>query len=367
MEGGILDVLLSSTDALVFDRISNLSSWKAPSAQYGLAASAALAAATSTDLARRAVDCLLVPCKADAVAAPSIGNGKIWNKGGSCPMGFSNIPSLKTNLWLYQALDAEELALQQGTQAQLPPYPDVLQQLVKASWNSLRELLTALTRSEIKHAINRHAPSRTAWKILKDPRDSLTRKALFYINTPSWQLLPEYISTMFRTQLPMYAAELIVACCYDAWEELRHLLYPPRKQLLMQQPADHLEHLPPAQFNVQYVKSQLQQVLVKPEVSHVNGKMLQDSSRRWLIKAGKNVVRVTGTAVCAAVGAGAAAAMAPRDRAGVWAVRGHIVTDLICANVLLLVLDGGLGVVFGPPSGDRNQHEGGHHHFGMAM
>jgi hypothetical protein len=194
-------------------------------------------------------------------------------------------------------------------------------------------------------------------------RDSLTRKALFYINTPSWKLLLEYISTMFRTQLPMYAAELVVACCYDAWEELRRLLYPPRKQLLMQQP-DHLEHL---QFNVQYVKSQLQQVLVKPDVSHVNSKLLQDSSRRWMIKAGKNVVRVTGTAVCAAVGAGAAAAMAPRDRAGVWAVRGHIVADLVFANVLLLVLDGGLGVVFGQSSGDDNQHQGAHHHFGMAM
>lgn len=58
----------------------------------------------------------------------------------------------------------------QGTQAQLPPYPDVLQQLVKSCWNSWRELLTALTRSEIKHAINSNASSRVAWKILKDPR-----------------------------------------------------------------------------------------------------------------------------------------------------------------------------------------------------
>lgn len=58
----------------------------------------------------------------------------------------------------------------QGTQAQLPPFPDVLQQLAKAGWNSLRELLTALTRSEIKHAISRHASRRSAWKLLKDPR-----------------------------------------------------------------------------------------------------------------------------------------------------------------------------------------------------
>lgn len=58
----------------------------------------------------------------------------------------------------------------QGTQAQLPPYPDVGQQLVKSCWNSWRELLTALTRSEIKHAINRNASNRVAWKILKDPR-----------------------------------------------------------------------------------------------------------------------------------------------------------------------------------------------------
>lgn len=58
----------------------------------------------------------------------------------------------------------------QGTQAQLPPYPDVLAQLVKSCWNSWRELLTALTRSEIKHAISRRASARTAWKVLKDPR-----------------------------------------------------------------------------------------------------------------------------------------------------------------------------------------------------
>jgi hypothetical protein len=73
-------------------------------------------------------------------------------------------------MWLYQALEAEEAALQQGTQATLPPYPDVLQQLVKAGWASWRELLTRITRSELKHWINRTASSRTAWKVLKDPR-----------------------------------------------------------------------------------------------------------------------------------------------------------------------------------------------------
>lgn len=73
-------------------------------------------------------------------------------------------------MWLYQALEAEEQALQAGTQAALPPYPDPLGQLARAAWASWRELLTRLTRSELKHAINARASSRTAWKVLKDPR-----------------------------------------------------------------------------------------------------------------------------------------------------------------------------------------------------
>jgi hypothetical protein len=95
---GLLDLLQSSTDALMADRTSNHSFCKASSVPYGLAASVALSTATSTPLVRRVLDCLLVPCKADAVAAPSIGHGKIWNKGGSCPMGFSSIASLKVCL-----------------------------------------------------------------------------------------------------------------------------------------------------------------------------------------------------------------------------------------------------------------------------
>jgi len=76
----------------------------------------------------------------------------------------------QTNGWLYQALEAEEAAAQQGTQAQLPPFPNVLQSLVKAAWQSWRELLTRITRSEIRHWIRATASSRAAWKILKDPR-----------------------------------------------------------------------------------------------------------------------------------------------------------------------------------------------------
>lgn len=150
---------------------------------------------------------------------------------------------LQTNQWLYQALEAEEAAVQQGTQvraahsaalcfdgtldslavvpqlfaavaysrkviqslvcgiitghmrlpvttyiqnslqayllvtiwcfalqAQLPPFPNVLHSLVKAAWQSWRELLTRITRSEIRHWIRSSASSRAAWKILKDPR-----------------------------------------------------------------------------------------------------------------------------------------------------------------------------------------------------
>lgn len=55
-------------------------------------------------------------------------------------------------------------------QAQLPPFPNVLHSLVKAAWQSWRELLTRLTRSEIRHWVRTSASSRVAWKILKDPR-----------------------------------------------------------------------------------------------------------------------------------------------------------------------------------------------------
>lgn len=60
--------------------------------------------------------------------------------------------------------------MQHGTQAQLPPFPSILQSLIKAAWASWRELLTRITRSEIRHSIRASASSRTAWKILKDPR-----------------------------------------------------------------------------------------------------------------------------------------------------------------------------------------------------
>lgn len=95
---------------------------------------------------------------------------------------------------------------------------------------------------------------------------------------------------------------------------------------------------------------------------------LRLSSRRWVLKAGKNLLRVSGTAVCAAAGAAVAASLAPRDRAGVWAVRGHLVSDLIFANVLLLMLDGGFALVFGPAGDDQQRRQQQHHsaHFGLA-
>lgn len=74
-------------------------------------------------------------------------------------------------------------------------------------------------------------------------RASLTRKAVFYADTPAWRLLPMYAKTMFRTQLPMYAAEFIVACAYDAVEEVRRLLHGLQ---LQQQPgaAAHFQPVP---------------------------------------------------------------------------------------------------------------------------
>jgi hypothetical protein len=216
-------------------------------------------------------------------------------------------------------------------------------------------------------------------------RESLTRKALFYADTPAWQLLPLYINTMFRTQLPMYAAELIVACVYDAVDELRRLLANvplPRQQqqhgglttaaggglttaeqlvgaeCLMQPDGGQLQGLALLQLQLQELVSG--RVKVAPaDVS--------SSTKRWLLRAAKNLLRVSGTAVCAAVGSGVASAVAPRERAGVWAVRGHIVSDLVFANVLMLVLDGGFALAFGPGPQLQQQQEQYHlSHFGLT-
>ena len=86
-------------------------------------------------------------------------------------------------------------------------------------------------------------------------------------------------------------------------------------------------------------------------VRGVKGGDVQTGGRRGGICVARNELRVSGTALAAAVGAAAAGALAPRDRAGVWAVRGHIVTDLLVANLLLLLLDGSSGLGFGPSLG----------------
>uniref|UniRef100_A0A383VZ44 Uncharacterized protein n=1 Tax=Tetradesmus obliquus TaxID=3088 RepID=A0A383VZ44_TETOB len=406
---GLAELLLGtqgSPDVLAGWSVKDLSN-----SQPSFAATAAAVAAARL-AAAAAADYVLVPSKADAVAAPGIGGaGKAHWGGGACPLGYGSkasltglktyphvtVPStlgllcppklmwlflkntglvflLQTNMWLYQALEAEEAALQQGTQAQLPPYPDVLAQLVKSCWNSWRELLTALTRSEIKHAISRRASARTAWKVLKDPRESLTRKALFYADTPSWQLLPLYVNTMFRTQLPMYAAELIVACVYDAVDELRRLLAGlplPRQQQQHAAAAASLaaERLVGAECLLQPEGGQLRGLgLLQLQLQElISGRVqiapaeLSIASKRWLLRAAKNVLRVSSTAVCAAVGSGVAGAVAPRERAGVWAVRGHILSDLVFANLLMLALDGGFALAFGPGPEHKEQQEQQHH------
>ncbi|KAF8070897.1 5-methyltetrahydropteroyltriglutamate--homocysteine methyltransferase [Scenedesmus sp. PABB004] len=378
-----------------------LLAWASPSlGKDACGPACGFAASAAAGLARAASAMLLPPASADAWPAAGLPDPKRHWGGGACPLGYTSTASLKvypavtlpstlslltphklmwlylknsglvfllqTNIWLYQALDAEEQALQQGTQAQLPPFPDLLQQLVKASWNSLRELLTALARSEIKHAVAARASRRTAWKVLKDPRESLARKAHFYADVPAWALWPGYTRTMLRTSLPMYGAELLVACAYDALDEARRLLH-----ALQPRPGHAGAGAPPPAGGGAGERLVGAECLAHhPEQAARGGELAQlraalgalaagaaapppgeaaRAARRWALRAGKNAVRVAGTALCAAAGAGAAGALAPRDRAGVWAVRGHIVCDLVFANLLLLLLDGGLALAFGPP------------------
>lgn len=181
---------------------------------------------------------------------------------------------------------------------------------------------------------------------------------------------------MLQTQVPMYAAEFVVACVYDAVDECRRILKGLRQQILQQQSSYAAsERLVGAeclvgteqdqQGSLQQLQETLQQLLAGQV--RIAPAELQLSSRRWLLKAGKNLVRVTGTALCAAVGAGVAASLAPRERAGVWAWRGHIVSDLIFANVLMVVLDGGVAIAFAPGHSEQEQHQQhGPLHFGLA-
>lgn len=178
----------------------------------------------------------------------------------------------------------------------------------------------------------------------------------------------------------MYAAEFIIACVYDAVDELRRLLASlplPRQQ---QQHSSGLQGLPAERLvgaeclmqpdggqlrGLSLLQMQLQELLsgrVK-----VGAGDLSVMSKRWALRAAKNLLRVSGTAVCAAVGSGVASAVAPRERAGVWAVRGHIVSDLVFANLLMLVLDGGFALAFGPGAEQKQQQEQ-HHlsHFGLT-
>jgi hypothetical protein len=61
---------------------------------YGAAAAAAVAAARLA--AAAAADYVLVPCKADAYAAPGIGSaGKDHWGGGACPLGYGSKASLR--------------------------------------------------------------------------------------------------------------------------------------------------------------------------------------------------------------------------------------------------------------------------------
>jgi hypothetical protein len=159
-----------------------------------------------------------------------------------------------------------------------------------------------------------------------------------------------YTTTMFRTQLPTYAAEFIVACAYDAISDLRHLIRAPQKQ--QQQPqlggagSSAAARVLASLQGAQLAAAQRVQQLLSGQVT-IDWVQLPPVSRSLGIKAAKHLVRCSGTAVVAAVGAGVAGAVAPRDCAGVWAFRGMLVTDLLVANILGFLLDGPLAGAFG--------------------
>jgi hypothetical protein len=184
-------------------------------------------------------------------------------------------------------------------------------------------------------------------------RESVTSKALFYSSSPSIKLLPMYTTTIFRTQLPTYAAEFIVSCAVDAITELGQLIRAPQKQLQQQgKPAGVLGSLQALQQqSVQRV-----QQLVSGQVS-IDWVQLPPVSRALGIKAAKHLVRCSGTAVIAALGAGVAGSMAPRESAGVWAVRGSLVTDVIVASILMFLLDGPLAGAFGDAAAEAAQRQ----------
>jgi hypothetical protein len=161
-----------------------------------------------------------------------------------------------------------------------------------------------------------------------------------------------YTTTMFRTQLPTYTAEFIVACVYDAIADLKQLIKAPQKHTQQQQPTGLLASLQAAQQ--QYV--QRMQQLIAGQVS-INWVQLPPVSKALGIKAAKHLVRCSGTAVIAAVGAGVAGSVAPRESAGVWAFRGLLVTDLIVANILGFLLDGPLAGAFGDAAAEAAKHQ----------
>ncbi len=157
----------------------------------------------------------------------------------------------------------------------------------------------------------------------------------------------------------MYAAELLVACWYDAMEEAWRALAAASARLecgkttsdecLAVGASSDSSGLAHAAALVGSVRARACATLAA--ATGVTGGDVRTAARRWGICVARNALRVSGTALAAAVGAAAAGALAPRDRAGVWAVRGHIVTDLLVANLLLLLLDGSSGLGFGPSLG----------------
>lgn len=184
----------------------------------------------------------------------------------------------------------------------------------------------------------------------------MTSKAVFYADVSSVKLLPMYTTTMFRTQLPTYAAEFIVACAYDAIQDLQQLIRLPPKPLQQQQQQQQPSGLLESLQSLQQQSAQRLQQLLSGQVA-VDWVQLPPASRALGIKAAKHLVRCSGTAVIAALGAGVAGIVAPREAAGVWAFRGLLVTDLIVANVLTFLLDGPLSGAFGDAAAEAAKQQ----------
>lgn len=209
---------------------------------------------------------------------------------------------LTFNAYLYEVLEAEEAALEGGVTAEQPPFPEIQPMLERALHSSARELLTTLTRRVYEHWWRAKASARWAWKVLKNWRESVTRKAMWYAEAPSASLWPLYARTVARCTALMYAADFTVSTIYSA------------HQIMSKEPGG------PGRA------AQWDRLLA-----------------RLPALARQHFLRCALTWGIAAAGAAAVAAAAPRARAGAWAGIGHLVFDVAVSNGVVYFLIEGHG------------------------